>query len=388
MDVPEPPEPPRRRRPGERIQSSSISEAAIYGRSSGEASGSRAHTRQGSTPMGLPEMIARGLLERGESLGINKTVMNAVTELKRNLPDLSASLARLPGTPNTSYAAYPLIDERPPSERPPWEPRTRFEMERDVSETRGLQRRLGDSLSWIVDTLLLDGSGVKDEEQAKVLQNRKREALESLAYVRDIMKGTVNPSEIEGDRLISEEEVMKRRVKTQQEKEASDKASSTATLPQISTKDRLAITPTPPQPAAAAVPSAGWRSTTDYFAPSPSLPGRPPSTKLPSSSLRQVTPPSTFFTPSVLTPNSQSTPMAPWVHTRSSFASSESPLATLPRLPPKSSMTLHPSHGSSRLPSPFPPPAYPPAQSPPETNVSRDQPPRRNVPYDPLGAIS
>lgn len=40
------------------------------------------HARQVSTPMGLPEMIARGLLERGESLGINKTVMNAVSELK------------------------------------------------------------------------------------------------------------------------------------------------------------------------------------------------------------------------------------------------------------------------------------------------------------------
>ena len=32
--------------------------------------------------MAIPEMIARGLLERGESLGINKTVMNAVSELK------------------------------------------------------------------------------------------------------------------------------------------------------------------------------------------------------------------------------------------------------------------------------------------------------------------
>jgi TBC1 domain family protein 5 len=32
--------------------------------------------------MGLPELIARGLLDRGESLGINKTVMNAVSELR------------------------------------------------------------------------------------------------------------------------------------------------------------------------------------------------------------------------------------------------------------------------------------------------------------------
>lgn len=46
----------------------------------------RLHFRQGSQPtMGIPEMIARGLLERGESLGINKTVMNAVSELKVTL---------------------------------------------------------------------------------------------------------------------------------------------------------------------------------------------------------------------------------------------------------------------------------------------------------------
>ena len=35
-----------------------------------------------SSSMGLPEMIARGLMERGESLGINKTLSSALTELK------------------------------------------------------------------------------------------------------------------------------------------------------------------------------------------------------------------------------------------------------------------------------------------------------------------
>jgi TBC1 domain family protein 5 len=43
------------------------------------------HSRLSSSPsssMGLPEMIARGLMERGESLGINKTLMSAVSELK------------------------------------------------------------------------------------------------------------------------------------------------------------------------------------------------------------------------------------------------------------------------------------------------------------------
>jgi len=40
------------------------------------------HSRLTSSSMGLPEMIARGLMERGESLGINKTLSSALTELK------------------------------------------------------------------------------------------------------------------------------------------------------------------------------------------------------------------------------------------------------------------------------------------------------------------
>jgi TBC1 domain family member 5 len=32
--------------------------------------------------LGLPEMIAKGLMDRGESLGINKTLLSAVSELK------------------------------------------------------------------------------------------------------------------------------------------------------------------------------------------------------------------------------------------------------------------------------------------------------------------
>lgn len=41
------------------------------------------HTRHTSSPsLGIPEMIARGLIERGESLGINKTLMSAVSEIR------------------------------------------------------------------------------------------------------------------------------------------------------------------------------------------------------------------------------------------------------------------------------------------------------------------
>lgn len=78
----------------ERGQSVSASSAPAVGASVGSrsaglgtgAGGARTwHARQLSTPgsgMGIPEMLARGLLERGESLGINKTVMNAVSEIK------------------------------------------------------------------------------------------------------------------------------------------------------------------------------------------------------------------------------------------------------------------------------------------------------------------
>jgi hypothetical protein len=39
--------------------------------------------------MRIPEMIARGLLERGESLGINKTLMSAVSELRVSISRLN-----------------------------------------------------------------------------------------------------------------------------------------------------------------------------------------------------------------------------------------------------------------------------------------------------------
>ena len=38
--------------------------------------------KQNSHQMGLPESIARNLLDRGESLGINKTFLSAVSELR------------------------------------------------------------------------------------------------------------------------------------------------------------------------------------------------------------------------------------------------------------------------------------------------------------------
>lgn len=80
IEVPEPPVIVKRRaRPIERTHQSSASEHI-----SGSAS-TESLRQQPSFQLGFPELIARGLLDRGESLGINKTVMNAVSEIKVRL---------------------------------------------------------------------------------------------------------------------------------------------------------------------------------------------------------------------------------------------------------------------------------------------------------------
>ena len=43
----------------------------------------RGHFKQvSSPPINISDMLARGLAERGESLGINKTLLSAVTEIR------------------------------------------------------------------------------------------------------------------------------------------------------------------------------------------------------------------------------------------------------------------------------------------------------------------
>ena len=123
---------------------------------------------------------------------------------------------RAPQGHGAAYAAYPLIDERPPEERPPWEPRTRFEVEREAAQQRAVQRTLGASVSWIVDTLLLDEDADESEERAQKVKESKREALEALAYVRDVLLS--GSTDVDEERLMSEEEFKKRR-RAQQERE-------------------------------------------------------------------------------------------------------------------------------------------------------------------------
>lgn len=267
-------------------------------------------------------------------------------------------------------------------------------MEREATDLRILQRKLGDSVTWIVDTLLLDESDHKEEE-AKVIKDRKREALESLSYVRDVLKGVVSPTALEEERLLNEEQPKARKAKIAEEKQKSTdvgQQSTSIAIPQRPAQDRAPLSPPPPAAAAASPPKSDSRArpiinrgptTRDSPVVVPPLTTGPTpsfSVKPPLQVARQVSSPAQ--SPSVLTPNGNSTALAPWNHTRSSFAPSQTPInATLPRIPPKSSTILR--NGSGRAPM-----SIPSFQSPPEASVSRDQaPPKQNVQYDPLGAI-
>lgn len=84
LEIPDPPPPPMRRRVRPSEQSHQLS--ASEGPSSADG---RPSLQRQQSPM---ESIARNLLDRGESMGINKTFLSAVSELKVSLPCLQLSL--------------------------------------------------------------------------------------------------------------------------------------------------------------------------------------------------------------------------------------------------------------------------------------------------------
>jgi TBC1 domain family protein 5 len=235
---------------------------------------------------------------------------------------------RTPQGHGAAYAAYPLIDERPHEERPPWEPRTRFEVERDAAQLRAVQRTLGASVSWIVDTLLLGENADESEERAQKVKESKREALEALAYVRDVLLS--GSTDVDEERLMSEEEFKKRR-RAQQEKEE-QAATSTRREEPRSSFDKAVISVPPvmkpatqrqttnvPRPRAVASHSALPSSSSSFDSP-----------RLEVSKSHRAS----SFTATSPGPDSK----APWNYTRSNFSSplggfsAEVPsLAPLPR---------------------------------------------------------
>jgi len=308
-EVPEPPPLVSRRR-GKRsgVRRKSASETRPSPPETGP-SGRGSIGRAANGQLNLPD-FAKGLLDRGEALGINKTFMNAVSEIKKiNLPDLAANLVRTPPAHGTAYAAYPLTDERPPEERPPWEPRTRFEVERDAAQLRAVQRTLGASVSWIVDTLLLDEDADQSEERTRKVRESKREALEALSYVRDVLLS--GRAEIDEERLMSEEDY-KRRRKAQQERQ---EQAATSTAEPTSSFDKSVI-PLPPVSRPAAQVQVKNVPRPRAVAAHPVLPSS--SSSFDSPRLGASHGPKTSG--NVVAPSGQ--PRAPWNHTRSPFSSS------------------------------------------------------------------
>lgn len=76
MDVPEPPPPP----PSRRRQDPGSARPRLASPLHPSHPDSRPPGQQ--PQMGYPEMIARGLLERGESFGVGKTLLHAVSEIR------------------------------------------------------------------------------------------------------------------------------------------------------------------------------------------------------------------------------------------------------------------------------------------------------------------
>ncbi|KAJ7632543.1 rab-GTPase-TBC domain-containing protein [Roridomyces roridus] len=295
-EVPEPPPPPQRR---------------------GTPRATSARTSTDSHPpptqqMGF-EVFARGLLERGENLGINKTLMSAVPELRRNLSELAASFVRSPSTPS-----FPLVDERLPEERPPWEPKSRLEIEREIAALQSANKRLGEALSWAVDALLQDEATAQDVER---LKKSKREALETISYVRDVLTQG-NLTALEEDRLFGETEIAKRKARHS---------------PRNSVVQPAAPLPVP------VVDSRAPKASSSRPAPPPPV------------SSSYSAPPAGNQTP---TSPVTKTALAPWHHTRSNFSagSLDLPAASLPRVPPPTSAAIRRPPDAREAPRPPPAP--------------------------------
>lgn len=225
------------------------------------------------------------------------------------MPDIAGTFAR---PPSSSTSTIAMNDDRAPEERPPWEPRSRFEMERELQQLKARNKKLGGSLVWIVDALLQGG----EDQNNELLKKNKREALESLSYVRDALLSERDA--LEDDRLIGEEEAKRRKLREVEQAQVVSKASALGP-------------PSPPPAVAIPVSSSEIRNK--------QLAERQISKSPPSSTSSPLNSPS----PSVITPSTSppSSRLAPWAYTKSNFSSTSVgfPTGMLPRLPPPTSTT-------------------------------------------------
>lgn len=87
-----------------------------------------------------------------------------------------------------------------------------------MAELRKLQQKLGDSLEWILEAL-----SQEDDGEPTIL--RKRQALESLAYVKQVLKGSV--STVDDTRLFDEKTLKAQEI-------IEESTSPTAQIPHVS----------------------------------------------------------------------------------------------------------------------------------------------------------
>lgn len=248
-----------------------------------------------------------------------------------------------------------MVDDRPSDERPPWDHRSRLEMEGEIAQLRSFQRQLGDAVALSVDALLQDEGNDRPAEVLQRIKERKREALESLAHVRDLLKG--NAKEVDDERLYGEEEYKRRRKPLPArhfsppprlpEPAAATRSSIEHRRQQSSPPaQNAAIHPLISLPRTPAVPLAIKTDVGGQVKPgqSATLPRRS----------------SVSTTPAAEHPDTSDLAQAPWNYTRSNFGA--------------------PAPGTPGLPRP-PPPSRPTLQLPPASR-------QRKPSSDPLGALS
>jgi TBC1 domain family member 5 len=217
-------------------------------------------------------------------------------------------------------------------------------MEQEIAEDKLLKRKLGDTLEWVVDALLQDEDTL-DLDKVKSIKDRKCEALEALAYVRDVLKGrtTINDE----DRSLEAEESSKRKARPK------DLVTTDETL-----QTRRNIAP-------AASPATSLVTQRSRM---PNMSGSQESLPVPPSNKTTLTP---FINGRYYLLQSLCSPRATRNDTKTGFSDVKSNVATISR-PPASNSSA-----------PIAPSTYP----PPGAGLFQE-PPSRKVQRDPLGAMS
>lgn len=130
--------------------------------------------------------------------------------LQRNLSELPGTLTR--SASNLSSTSLPSFS--PEYERPPWEFKTRLEVEGEVEALRNQQKQLAEGMGWAIDVLLHDTAMRRGEDgnadDGSVEKRRRMEALECLAYVQEVLsRGSVGG--VDEEKLLGESETARRK---------------------------------------------------------------------------------------------------------------------------------------------------------------------------------